>query len=62
MRVPPVENPTCTAFEDYGEVPKTVPLKFTEDDTTWVTSKFSGAAGVLGAEAIEMRNWLLRFR
>ena len=26
MRVPPVENPTCVAFEEYGEVPKTVPL------------------------------------
>ena len=36
MRVPPVENPTCEAFEEYGEVPKTVSLNFTEDDVTWV--------------------------
>ena len=28
---------------------------------TWVASKLSGAAGALGAEAIELRNWLLRF-
>ena len=61
MRVPPVENPTCSAFEKYGEVPKLVPLDFTEDDITWVASKLSGAAGVLGAEAIELRNWLLHF-
>ena len=43
-------------------MPETVPLDFTEDDVTWVASKLSGAAGALGAEAIEMRNWLLCFR
>ena len=61
MRVPPVENPMCAAFEEYEEVPETVPLDFTEDDVTWVASKLSGAAGALGAEAIELRNWLLCF-
>ena len=62
MRVPPVENPTCIAFKKYGAVTETVPLDFTEDDVTWVASKLSGAAGVLVAESIELRNWLLRFR
>ena len=47
MRVPPVENPTCVAFEVYEEVPETVPLDFTEYDVTWVASKLSGAAGAL---------------
>ena len=61
MRVPPVENPTCAAFEVYEDVPETVPLDFTEDDVTWVASKLSGAAGALVAEAMELRNWLLRF-
>ena len=61
MRVPLVEKPVCTAFEKYGEVPKTVPLNFTEDDVMWVASKLSGAAGALGAEAIELRNWILCF-
>ena len=61
MCVCPVENPACTAFEEYGEVPETVPLDFTEDDVTWVASKLSGTAGALGVEAIEMRNWTLRF-
>ena len=61
IRAPPKENPTCAAFEKYGDVPKTVPLDFTEDDVTWVASKLSGAAGALGAEAMELRNWLLCF-
>ena len=42
-------------------MPETVPIDFTEDDVTWVASKLSGAAGALGAEAIELRNWLLCF-
>ena len=54
MRVPPMENPPCAAFEEYREVPETVPLDFTEDDVMWVASKLSGAAG-------ELRNWLLCF-
>ena len=58
---PLVENPTYAAFEEYEEVPKTVLLYFTEDDVTWVASKISGAAGALGADAIELRNWLLCF-
>ena len=62
MRVPPAENPMCTAFEEYKELPETVPLGFTEDDVTWFASKLSGAVAALGAEAIEMRNWLLCFR
>ena len=52
MRVPPVENSTCAAFQDYVEVPEKLPLDFIEDDVTWVASKLSGAAGALGAEAI----------
>ena len=62
MHVPPVENPACAAFKEYGEVPETVPLNFTEDDVTWVASKLSRASGMLGAEDIEMINWLLCFR
>ena len=61
MRFPPVENPTCTAFEEYKDIPKTVPLDFTEDDVTLLASKFSGAAGALGAEAMELCNWLICF-
>ena len=61
MYVPPLENPTCAAFEKYEEVPERLPLYFTEDDVTWVASKLSGAAGALGAEVIDLQNFLLRF-
>ena len=60
-RVPPMKTPTCSAFEEYEDVPKTVPLDFTEDDVVWVASKLSGAAGALETEAMELHNRLLRF-
>ena len=56
-----MENPACAAFEEYEDVPETVLLDFTEDDVTWVASKLSGAAGALVAEAMKLRNRLLRF-
>ena len=56
MRVPPVENSMCTAFAEYKEVLETVPLNLTEDDVMWVASKLSGAAGALGAEAIDLQS------
>ena len=61
MHVPLVENPAYVAFEEYGDVTETVPLNFTEDDVMWVVSKLSGTAGALGAEAVELINWLLCF-
>ena len=61
MHVPPVENTTCAAFEEYDEVPEMVNLEFLEDVVVWAEYKLSGAAGALGAEAIELRNWLLFF-
>ena len=36
-------------------------LDFTEDGIMWVPSKVSGAAGLLGAEDIELRNWIIYF-
>ena len=51
----------CAAFEEYEEVPETVPLEFSEENVTWVASNLPGADGALGAEAIELSNWLLRF-
>ena len=35
------------------------PLEFTEDDVTWVASNISGVVGALGAEVIDLRNWLI---
>ena len=37
-------------------------LDLWESNVMWVASNFSGAAGFLGAEAIELSNWLLNFR
>ena len=33
-----------------------VPLDFTEDEVMWVASQLFGAAGALGADAMELRN------
>ena len=57
----PLGKPVCAAFEEYKDVPKTAPLDFTEDDITWVASNLSSAAVAMGAEVIELRNWLIRF-
>ena len=38
-----------------------VSLDFIEDDATWVTSNISGAAVVLGEEAIDIMNWIICF-
>ena len=61
MCVPPVEKPTCAAFEEYKEVPETALIDLSKYDITWVTSKLSGASGALGSEAIQLRNWILCF-
>ena len=46
----------CAALKEYNKVTETVPLDFTDDDITWVASNISGAAGVLGAEVMELSN------
>ena len=61
MPVPPMDNLMCAVFEKYEELSELVSIDLPEDDVTWVTSRISGAAGALGAEAIELQNWLLRF-
>ena len=60
-RIPQVGDPQCSAFERYEEVPETVPLEFLEDDVTWAALNLSSAARAPGAEALELKNWLLRF-
>ena len=53
MCVPPVENSTCAAFEEYEEVPETVPLDFLEEYFTWVASKLSIASTPIAPAAPE---------
>ena len=38
-----------------------MPLEFSEDNVTWITSKLTCPIGVLGVEVIKLRNWLLWF-
>ena len=62
MCVPPVDNTSCAAFDEYEDVPKTLPLDFMVDDLTLVASNISGAAGVLKrGMSIDLRNWLVCF-
>ena len=61
MRIPRVGDPWCSAFERYEEILETAPLDFLEEVITWVVSKISGALGALGAEALKLKDWLLRF-
>ena len=56
-----MENPTCSDFKEYEDVPEIVPLDLTEDDVTWVASNILGAAGALGAKTIELHNCLICF-
>ena len=61
MQVPPVENPTFSALEEYDDLSKTLHLDFAEDYIMWVASKLSGTSGALRAEEIKIRNWTIRF-
>ena len=38
-----------------------MPLDFSEEVITWVALELSGSSGALGAEALKLKNWLLRF-
>ena len=45
-------GPHCSAFEEYEEVPETVPLGLLEYNFTWVVLTLLGTAVALGVEAI----------
>ena len=55
------ENPVCATFEGYEDLSKTSPLDFTEYSVRWVASNISDATRSLGAESIELCNWLICF-
>eukprot|EP00957_Ditylum_brightwellii_P167713 12767712-Ditylum_brightwellii.AAC.1 len=60
-RVPDVENPKCTAFEDYAEVPEVIPLDFTAGSVAFMANKLQGSAGPMGQEAVAVKDWFLQF-
>jgi hypothetical protein len=61
LRVPDLEDPDCSAFEPYPDLPDPIPVEITAEDVEQVASRLSGVAGPGGTDAIDLRNWLLRF-
>ena len=49
----------CVPFKENKDMPKMVPLEFTENGVTCVASKLSDAADALGVEVIQLKNWLI---
>jgi hypothetical protein len=58
---PDMEDDARGSFEHYDEVPEAVPLVITGDVVEKVASRLSGGAGPGGSDAVDLRNWLLRF-
>ena len=61
MRDPDLTGPNPGAFEPYASTPDAMPLNITATDVEKVASKLSGSAGPYGVDAVDLRNWLLRF-
>jgi hypothetical protein len=49
------------AFEPYDATPTAIPVDITAEVVETVATKLSGAAGLGGTDAVDLRNWLLRF-
>lgn len=60
LRDPPTD-PDSGVFEPYPETPDLPPLVITADHVEAVASHLSGAAGPGGTDAVDLRNWLLRY-
>eukprot|EP00957_Ditylum_brightwellii_P048536 3683092-Ditylum_brightwellii.AAC.1 len=54
-------DPGCKAFKPYTDAPEVVPLDITVEDVERIASHLSGAGGAGGTDAVNLRNWLLRF-
>jgi hypothetical protein len=58
---PNLQDPGWGSFEPYRDVPEPVPIKITGDVVKDVASHLSGGAGPGSTDAIDLKNWLLRF-
>jgi hypothetical protein len=61
LREPPSVGSETGAFEPYDVEPTAIPVDITADDVESVATRLSGAAGPGGTDAVDLRNWLLRF-
>ena len=61
LREPPSVGTIDGAFEPYPDRPTPIPVDVTAEDVESVSSRLSGAAGPGGTDAVDLRNWLLRF-
>jgi hypothetical protein len=60
-RIPDFEDPHCTAFEHYDEVPAAMPMYCTPEDLETLALRMSGSAGPSSFDAVMLRNCLLRY-
>jgi hypothetical protein len=58
---PDLQDPDWGLFEPYGDVPEQVPVQITGNVVEDVASSLSGGAGPGGTDAVDLKNWLLRF-
>jgi hypothetical protein len=59
---PPMRDPAPNLQDpDHGDVPKPVPVEIMGDVVEDVASRLSGGAGPGSTDAVDLKNWLLRF-
>lgn len=63
QRDPPIHpnSDERDCFKEYCNLPESIPLDITANTIENVAPHLSGAAGPSGIDAIDLRNWLLRF-
>jgi hypothetical protein len=58
---PDLSDPDRGSFEPYEDTPHPLPVAITDEVVENVAARLSGAAGPGGTDAVDLRNWLLRF-
>jgi hypothetical protein len=61
MKVQDLAAADRSNFEPYDCIPQPLPVEITVDVVETVAARLSGAAGPGGTDAVDLRNWLLRF-
>ena len=62
LMTPDLEGEEAWAsFEDYGDALECVPVDRDQEAVMEVAAKLQGGAGPCGVDAIQLKNWLLRY-